>query len=714
MHGFSLLLRANGDYNLHGCFRLANLAAVSFVIVILGGRNQSGAELTNLQIMKQRQATQNPTPPKQAAQSTTVPLRQATQSTTVPPKQAVQSAVLPRLHDWTTIKVSGHYTRLNIRTPEGDSLKLSLGDPNLASYFPLLIQNLVDIVYRMGGLYPLSRHIRMTHSSIKSLHDQLVQKKTPPKKLDIHIPRLFFVLNKAQEFLKSHPEHDMKSLQNQMPVSIPTANKPLYLNNADTDKFIENLEPIVDYIDRIVIFLQHNERGLEFSWYTAIRAQNKNIKNNTIEENKHYFSQPSSRRRQFNEFLRRVRELHKVYDPQDVFNGKYVIQNEQKSQLSVSVPTEDGLLYLKGSNVDKFIKNSESVIKYMGCMINFLLHIQKTKQFHWYETLLSQYKQIQARTTEKNKAYFSDHKNSWKRFNRFLKRAHELHQFYDPQEVFRVGTRVQYIQNKLSVRRITPKELLDRFSHDVTKKDLFQRNSLFYAVKTDPLPKIKQLVDRGVAVDVYDVSSESPLEWAIFLGRIDVVQYLWPRVKKPKDTEYRGRLRNKWLKDAVLQGHNEVAAFLLAQGLELHDITWPEVYEYHYIRDRLEFIKWLDVLAERGVFTPPQIEHLTTARAHYIQAFADRYPALARELHNHNSETNAQPAIETEAEADADVGAAVEMGVDAETAGAGVDAATELDADAEAEAEIELERWLAQQPLTQDATDCAQLLKSIQ
>ena len=566
MRGFSLLLRSSGAHNLYGCLRLARLVAASFVIIILGCLNRSNAELTNLKTMPARQVDQDPTPLKQAAQSTTLPS-----------KQAAQSTVPQKLRNWAAIKISGHYTRLNIRTLEGNTLELSLDTPDLDSYLPLLAQSFVDSINRLGGLSSLSRRLGMKRDSIDELYKRIVINKTPPKRLNVQMSRLFFILNKAQEFLKSNLEQDQK---NPIPVTVPTENKSLYLNSTDIDKFIENLEPIVDYINCIVIFLQHNKKQKQFSWYRSIYEQNRNIKNNGI------------------------------------------------NFLSIDI-----------------------------------VHRRRM---------------------------------AWPMFDEFLKRVRELHQFYDPQEVLRTGVKLQHIPNKLNVRRITPKELLDRFSHDVTKKDLFRRNILFYAVKTDPLPKIKQLVERGVAVDVVDVHRESPLEWAIFLGRIDVVQYLWPRVKKPK----RGRLRrNKWLKDAVLQGHNEVAAFLLTQGLELHDMTWPEVYEYNYIRDRLEFVKWLDVLAERGVFTPPQIEHLTTARAHYIQAFADRYPALARELHNHNSETNAQPAIET----DVDVGAETKTTIESDS-----------EFDAEAKLEMEFERWLAQQPPHQndEHTDCTQLLSS--
>ena len=407
---------------------------------------------------------------------------------------------------WASMGASEGYKHLTIFTRGGDELKLSLSDTSsVAKNFHLLIQNLEDTAQRLGGEAALARSIGLPIGPVHNTYTSLTKRKNARNNVELYAPRLFFMLNKAQNFLQHHPEHDLQALPQ---VVIPTDEESLHLSHADINTFRDHLESVIDYISYIIAFLRHNDKREQFNWFERLDALNLRFKTSTLEENKQFFYQPKSSPYFFNVLLKRLRELHRAYDPYEVFQvGKEALHS-----------------------TDKAIEETE-----------------------------------------------------------------------------------------LEEGQITPQELLDHYSHDFTKTDIFNRTLLFYAVKTEPLATIEHLVGLGAVVDAVDVSQDSPFEWAVFLGRFDVVQYLWPKVKKirAKKDGWRAYERKDWLQTALIHGHTEVAAFLFAQGVKLYDLTWAEAYEHNFVRDRHSIIKWLNTLATQGVFEVPT--DLWAAKKNYLQ-----------------------------------------------------------------------------------------------
>lgn len=180
---------------------------------------------------------------------------------------------------------------------------------------------------------------------------------------------------------------------------------------------------------------------------------------------------------------------------------------------------------------------------------------------------------------------------------------------------------LEQLSYKLNPEEILPEELIEQFKNNpktLKKIDMLGRNILFYSIKYDPFYKIQKLVQQGVKIDLQDKFGETPLHWAAFLNRIDVVRYLWARMPKKTKDHLIKLYHSSLLDEIVIEGHQEVAAFLYNQGFELKRLNWPNVYEHNYVRKRTHVIKWLDSLAEQGLFTPPTPEKLAQAQKEYV------------------------------------------------------------------------------------------------
>ncbi|GMF25992.1 unnamed protein product [Phytophthora fragariaefolia] len=83
------------------------------------------------------------------------------------------------------------------------------------------------------------------------------------------------------------------------------------------------------------------------------------------------------------------------------------------------------------------------------------------------------------------------------------------------------------------------------------------------AVKAGDVAKLRELLDRGVSLDVKDEDQRTPLHWACATGRLDVAEFLLEHAQAAGNVQD----DSGWtpLMSAASAGHGDIVSLLLSK-----------------------------------------------------------------------------------------------------------------------------------------------------